>query len=387
MARKVTDTSTKIADSSYLLSQTPKNYNEDNFYIKELQQKVDAEWHYRPNRVDLEYETNWHREQAETQVYAPLEVVMQTVKSDKGTAISDDYRKLVFRNIRENRFLIGSKFRFAPDYSVDATEEEKNTWLTINLDTTDFTSSVVINRCNGTLVSLWQDEQNVSQRHEEPVIQGADLRSVSTFYNETAVSPQSELLVIAQYNAFTSQYKLNQRFFIGPDRVYRIKAINKFYANSTNNSKDVGLMRLYFELTEISEYDNFETRVAYQMNQEVVMDETPDSGDYRIVITQPEVIPNSLTSEILHFRAMAYQSQTQLNIPVTVACVLKNLPSGVDPSRYYTLTTLSDNYFDLSRNKIYPNGNIVVTCNVSASDSPSGTAFSTSFELRMDNLI
>lgn len=57
MARKVIQDNT-IAGNSYLLSQTPKNYSKDNFFIKELQDKVNAEWFTRPNRVDVEYETS-----------------------------------------------------------------------------------------------------------------------------------------------------------------------------------------------------------------------------------------------------------------------------------------------------------------------------------------
>ena len=71
MARKVVDI-TNSANSYDILSQTPKNYSKDNYFLKELQDKVNAEWRYRPNRVDIEYENNWG-----VQTYTPIEVVIQ----------------------------------------------------------------------------------------------------------------------------------------------------------------------------------------------------------------------------------------------------------------------------------------------------------------------
>ena len=57
MARKVVDI-TNSANSYDILSQTPKNYSKDNYFLKELQDKINAEWRYRPNRVDIEYENS-----------------------------------------------------------------------------------------------------------------------------------------------------------------------------------------------------------------------------------------------------------------------------------------------------------------------------------------
>ena len=137
------------------------------------------------------------------------------MKSEKGTTISDDCRKLVFKKLDEKRFKIGSRFRFSPNYVMQALDCEKNTWLVTNMNNVKMTSSVVIERCNGILGSIYKDEQGISQFHYEPVIQGKDLSAVSLFYNQTAVSPQSQLLVTAQYNEFTKSYKINQRFIIG----------------------------------------------------------------------------------------------------------------------------------------------------------------------------
>ena len=60
MANKVIDIGKMPINNAYgSLSQTPKNYDGNNFYIRTLQQKVDAEWEYRPNLVCVEYEDGW----------------------------------------------------------------------------------------------------------------------------------------------------------------------------------------------------------------------------------------------------------------------------------------------------------------------------------------
>ena len=73
----------KVVKSAYnpntynMLSQTPKNYVKDNYYLRTLQDKVDADWEYRPNRVDREGESV--RGSLE---YVPMEAVVQSIRND-----------------------------------------------------------------------------------------------------------------------------------------------------------------------------------------------------------------------------------------------------------------------------------------------------------------
>lgn len=300
MSRKVINI-THSATKYDILSQTPKNYNKDNYFLNELQHKVDIEWAYRPNRVDVEYENG-----KGTWDWQPLEVVVQSVLSEKGTAISNDTRRLVFKNILEDRFNIGDRFRFSENYDLSVAEEIKNVWLVSNLNKVSMTSSVVVERCNGTLGSLWDNGDGTVSYHYEPVIQGKDLTSVNFFYNETLISPQSQLLVIAQHNKYTKEYKINQRFVIGYDKVYRIKAINKFYSNSTKNPEDVGLIRIYLEITETSQKDDFNTRIAFNQEWHNVT-QLEERGEYYIAFDSPEIIPVFLGSQPVVFTPVLKQ--------------------------------------------------------------------------------
>ena len=328
MARKVINL-THSATKYDILSQTPKNYNKDNYFLKELQDKVNDEWRYRPNRVDVEFEKEWGE-----QIWEPLEVVVQSVLSEKGTAISNDTRNLVFKNILEDRFNIGNRFRFSEDYNLSAAEDAKNVWLVSNLNKVNMTSSVVVERCNGTLGSLWDNGDGTVSYHYEPVVQGKELTAVNFFYNETLISPQSQLLIIAQHNKYTRAYKINQRFVIGYDKVYRIKAINKFYSNSTVDPEDVGLIRIYMEITESSAQDDFVRRIAYNEEKRNVAP-IVEEGEYYITFTSPDVIPSFLGSDPVVFTPVLKRGA---NIISDANFTLTTSIEGVeDPSEYVSI--------------------------------------------------
>ena len=71
--------STNLKDPRYLFSQTPPDFQTDNYYLNSIQMKIDADWPYRPNRKWIEEESMPGAEE-----YTPLEVVIQTIKNDKG---------------------------------------------------------------------------------------------------------------------------------------------------------------------------------------------------------------------------------------------------------------------------------------------------------------
>jgi len=381
MANKVYNI-TDTPDLYDILSKTPKNFDTENYFLKELQHKVNSSWCYRPNRVDVEFEQDWGKEN-----YFPLEVVINSVKSDKGEDLSNDCRRIIFRNIQEHRFSLGSKFRFSENYNLKEFDKNKNVWLVTNFDRVSMTSSVIIERCNGSIGSIVVDEQGVSKYHYEPVIQGRNLYSTTLRYADPIVSPQSQLTIVCQHNKYTKEYFINQRFIIGYDKVYRITAINKHYSDLTYDPNDVGLMKIYLELTEKSYYDNFETRIAYQMTPTVHFSTTGgDLGNlqYSIGFKEPEFIPTDLSSEQIHFVPFVQiQDGTEIpDIPISTEITLQNLPSGVDISAYINFEYDSQTgEFSLSRIRPYLAGDLIVKCSVAEEDSPTGEEILTEFVL------
>lgn len=398
MARKILDI-THSASQYDILSQTPKNYDRDNYFLKELQDKVNAEWDYRPNRVDIEYEQHWGE-----QCWKPIQVVIQSVRSEKGSSISDDCKRIVFKNILEDRFVIGSRFRFSPKFFHADKDIDKNVWLATNTDQVKFTSSMVIERCNGILGSIYVDKQGVSHYHYEPVIQGKDLTSVNLFFNETAVSPQSQLLVIAQYNEYTKRYKVNQRFIVGAryydeekkewvGQVYRVKAINRFYANSTNKPEDVGLIRIYLEVTEAGPYDDWENRIAYEHEPTIHISSEDHRSEYYIKFKTPDFIPTDLTSKELTFTPIIVSDEgveyPEFSQNIEVSWALENLPEIADPNKFISFTNSTNEdqlmSFTLQRKRLYLNGDLIVTCRISEEYSPTGEELVSTFRMVVRN--
>ena len=400
MARKIIDITS--SESQYdILSKTPKNYSDDNYFLKQLQHKVNADWKYRPNRVDIEYEKDWGRS-----TWEPIEVVIQTVKTEKGTAISNDVKNIVFKYINEDRFKIGSRFRFSPRFDLSEEDKIKNVWLTTNQNSANLTSSVVIERCNGIFGSVYKDKQGISHYHYEPVIQGRDLSSNSFAFDEASVLPQSQLLVISQYNDFTKNYILNQRFIVGARRedpnnpghfidgqVYRIIAINRFYSDTTFNPESVGLLKIYMEITESSPYDDWDNMIAYQSNQEEIhIDTISEDKDYSIIFKTPDEIPADLTSEEIIFTPVIVADdgteyiENSRNLKTSIS--LENWPvrkpleeQDIFVSLEESVDSDSNYIFKLKRNKIYLRGDLIVTVTSPAASSPSGNEIISQFKM------
>ena len=359
----------KVYDSSnrrspyYLISQTPRNHVPDNYWLKELQDKVDADWDYRANRFLIEKESVFGTEQFE-----PLEVVLQSVKNDKNnTVISDDWRRVVFRDIHY-QCPRGLKFRFSYDFLDDEPIEDKNIWLASNRNTIDPTASVIIVRCNGTIGSEYVDSKGVTRYHYEPAVQTKDLKSVNLFYNETAVGQSSDLVIIVQHNKYTRNYYVNQRFIIGYDQVYRIQAMSKFASNYTYKTDDLGTIILYLEVVEKSQYDNFETRIAYNQKERVEVEETGNDGTYSIKMELPEVIPEMLSAEPIEFKPVVYLDEAPTDLEVTTEYKLMNTANPFQPivdevrDKYVKFEKLEGNAFTLQKLRFYPGGNLYVTC-------------------------
>ena len=354
MSRKIVKL-THSANKYDILSQTPKNYNKDNYFLKELQEKVSADWKYRPNRVDVEYESEWGE-----QVYSPMEVVVQSVLSEKGADISNDTRNLVFENILEDRFDLGNRFRFSEDYDLSKADDAKNVWMVTNQNKVTMTSSVVVERCNGTLGSTVKNLDGTVSYHYEPVIQGKTLSSVNFSYNETLLSPQSQLLVIAQHNKYTASYKINQRFIIGYDKVYRIKAMNKFYGRTTFDAKNVGFIYIYMEICEDTNvYDDFENRIAYQgdLENQVVL---PLTDAFVISLLKPETVPNALSFEPIEFQPVLQNKEQTIADNFNLQMQLENLPEGISPDNFVKIEKEGDVY-KVSKIRDYVNGNLILT--------------------------
>lgn len=384
MANKVTDISHSSAQSYTTISRTPSNRNHDNFFLKELQDKYNAEWKYAPNVVTVEYEKTWGKEDFEE-----IEVRDQKPRSDKNKAFSDDLKRLVFKDIFEKRFRIGSKFRFNEMFDDETiAKEDKDIWLVTNMVYANPNTSVVVSRCSGKLGFRQKDEQGISRTYYEPAIMNTDLKRVALHYNQTTIAPESELIVIVQHNERTSHFYVNQRFVIGYDQVYRIKGLDKFYSDVTYNPYSAGLITLYMELTELSPNDVLgEDGIAYGEHHDVIM--TPEKPephhDFSIEWALPTVFPPELPHDPMVFQAVLKDGGRVVDgSRIRYSYELLNLPAGVNAEKYVEFAELRDGSCSIGRKKRYVNGNIRITAYVGEPGDPDYQ--SVSFELLMNGM-
>lgn len=382
---KVTDISKGCVAGYVTLSKTPGDRAKGNFFLKELQDKYDAEWKYAPNVVGIEYETEWG-----TMEFAPIEVRDQRVHGDRTKTYSDDVKRLAFRDIREKRFRIGSRFRFSERFDVDVPVGDRSIWLATNFTYSSPATSAVVTRCNGRLGSMEADSQGISRPHYEPVIFGGELKGVSIYNSETAFSPESELTAVMQHNEHTAKYYINQRFVVGYDQVYRVKGLNKFYSQNTNDPHGPGLMILYLEITEKSEKDRFDELIAYNESKDIVVDVTPKPegsvGAPTIEWTLPEVFPTALKSSKVRFAASPMIGGSAMTgVSLVYSYELENLPSGVDPADYVGFEA-EDGSAIAWRKKQYMNGCVRIIATLPASEWGGDEDIVSSFSLRMAGL-
>ena len=76
----VIDTTDVVESSIFLKSKLKKNMVGDNYYIESLQHKINNEWLYRYNLVDIEEENNRQNHYTKDKpLYTPIDVVIQSV--------------------------------------------------------------------------------------------------------------------------------------------------------------------------------------------------------------------------------------------------------------------------------------------------------------------
>lgn len=343
---------TKVTNSRDLLSQTPPNYVEENYHLHELQEKVNADWKYRPNHAIIEVEDSFGSE-----TYQPMEVVLQTVKTDQNNDISDDWRRIVFRNIFEHR-KPGQRYRFKYDFDIKAPDREKDVWLAVNQSRSDLTASQVVCKCNGILGSIYVNENGETEYHYEPVVQPMKLSSYGAWANDVAFDPKGAMMLIMQYNKYTSQYFINQRFIFGVvdkqyiykngelieqpyAQVYKITNIQKDYSYTTFEPNDVGTMRIYFDADQLGELDDIEHRIA---NNEVVPKPKPkdpviedETTTYSLEMTNPTLMPAYLGKTDFEFELQVKNNKDEI-IDTTIG----ELPLELTGNQYAFMANVDD---------------------------------------------
>lgn len=350
-------------DSYYLFSQTPKNIGPDNYYIASLQEKVNADWEYRYNVVDVEQEQTIGGDD-----YEPMEVVIQSIKNDKGQTVSDDIVGLTFRDILYT-VPLGTKFRFSRGFNLNDPVVDKNVWLAMNKYEASPTSRIVVNRCNGTIGSVYIDTDGTAKYHYEEAVCANSLSATAFNYNNVIVSPSAQLTMIVQHNKYTRGYYINQRFIVGYDQVYKVTAIDKYNGLKTYQPESAGLVILYANLDEKSAKDDFQNRIAYNNDEysvtnsgtkpkkkkkETIVQQQPlvepqNSVEYSLSIVSPLPVPSDIGAEKLTFEFGLFSNGERVPCDMTATWSI----TGIKVDNYVRIEKESDNVFTIKRIRFY----------------------------------
>lgn len=347
---KVVNTTNLIDTSTCLHTNLDKNMVADNYYLMSIQDKIDYEWEYRANRVDIQEETGYG-----TEKYTDIESVIESVYDEKNkTNLSDDWKKLIFRNIKHNLYL-GKRFKFNLDFT--DIEEDKSVWILTNMNKTDATASCVVRRCDNNIGMVLKD----GSFHYEPCILETDFKAINMLYDEHIVIAQSQIVMILQYNEYTKKMKINDRFILGDtdleDRanndVYKIKAIVKFKSKTTFNVKNNSLVYVGLDRTEIDQRDDLVNRIAVQATDDITPSPYPDSNEDSTENNIKVILQNYLGEEIFEDRILLNNTNTY-NLSVYLNNELLD-DCKIDYETDLLNTTNDEYYYNFIQNDQEPN--------------------------------
>lgn len=384
---QIIDTTNIIDSSMKVKARTPKNMVIENEYLTKLQQKIDYEWTYRYNHVDIEEEDIFG-----TEKYNPIEVVVQSVYSDTlQKTMSDDWKKLVFRSIK-HPIKLGKRYRFETSFNPEIPIEQKNIWITVNYDTVNPTCAIVVRKCDSILTFV---EKNTGDIHFEPVILESETKNINFWRDETIVLAQGEIIAIMQYNDYTKGIKINNRFFVGAtdmrdeanNWIYKVKAVRKYQGEVTYDVNSIPLITVILEKDDLGPGDNRLTRVAvnapvyynedFNSQQEDSIIPNPDNSENSEDVTPP-IIENNYHIEIIDKDGNQLTDYILLNNIQEYSCFLYNndelitqdieiqhdLLSTNNDMYYYDFIKVDGNTFSIHNKKMYLKDYLRIICSV-----------------------
>ena len=415
----VINTTDVVESSMFLKAKLKKNMVGDNYYLETLQSKIDAEWDYRYNVVDIEEEVKrQYSYTTEHPTYTPIEVVIQHVLTEKGIKLAEDWKKIVFKDIR-HPIRRGQRYRFSLDFekNPEYTEEEKHRkssiWLGVNFDSVTPTNSMVVRRCNSSLGfagSPTMSYDNITEYHYEPCILDDDFKNINVYYNSSVNINQAEIYATMQYNHFTKNIKVNDRFVVGNvdlevkenNTVFKVKAVSKFTSDATFSvgselaDEDIPLVLIALDRDDLSPKDDFEHRVSsqpplYKVEEKFVIPEdktevkedfvvpedkkevdeqTPSNPEIMPTDTYTVVVKNDCEGKILLgdtevFRCALFKND---ELEDTIFTCVAELQGVTKPSNYFELTQIDEVTFTINNKRTYMNNKLKLKFNCVASN-------------------
>lgn len=365
---KVIDTTNLVDSSTCLHVNLEPNLISDNYYLSSIQDKIDYEWEYRANKIDIKEE-----KVAGSGIYTDIQVVMDTVFNQKTkTIMADDWMKLTFRDIHHN-VDIGKRFLFSDEFW--GTSENESVWLLVNSTKLNATASGIVRRCDNNIAMRLKD----GTIHYEPCILETEFKAINLYYDESIVVPQSQIYMILQYNEYTKKIKINDRYILGAtdleDRanndVFKVKASVKFKTKTTFNVNNNKLVYLGLDRDSVDERDDLVNRVAYQATDNInppVPEPSEDNYEIKLYNQDNKQI---YEDKILLDEENEYYINVYKNGELLTDCnyTYETDLIGTDKDTFYYDFIIGDeqNIFSIRNKRTYMKDKLLISCKISNS--------------------
>ena len=371
---KIVDTTNFVDTSIYLKSKLSKNYFGDNYWIEGMQNKVDAAWRFAPDVVDI------HEQRIEEDDlgfikanphYYETEIRLNSAYDEKGQKLSDDYKNILFKNI-DHPMRLGTKYYFDIHDFKNSDPKYPSTWLSINFDTTQLTANTLVRRCNASLGFLIKDR---TEEYYEPAILDYDPKYTINRMDNVLNIVKSEIYITVQYNEYTKNIKVNDRFIVGAldfndlsnNAVFKVKEVFKFGALSTDNPNSVPLMTIAFDRdvvnidTDLIKQDPDGTMhyiADYYIKKQSKDNNKEVAGCYLQLSPDNDVIYQG--EEQTYMCTLYSYNGTPIDTDITFNTMLEGTNM---PDAYYD-TVISGNSITIKNIKRFYKSNLLLSCSV-----------------------
>ena len=251
---KIKDTTNHVNTTMLFKSKITKNFSNVNYWIEGLQNKVNKAWDFATDVVDIKEEVDTYNNQGyrvAKPIYKDIEVRITSAYDETGNKLSNDYKNIIFKDVQHNQ-LLGRKYLFNVDDFTSNNLQEKCTWLDFNFDTVKINSNSIIRRCNCQLGMLIKN--NTTEWYEPAVLDYNPQYTIS-YFNDVINTPKSETYVYVQFNEYTKNIKMSDRFILGAldfddksnNAVYKVKEVFRVGAKYTSNPNSIPMIVLALE--------------------------------------------------------------------------------------------------------------------------------------------
>ena len=372
---KVYNTTNYTDVSQHLKSKLSKNFVDDNYWIESYQNKIDRSWDFASNVADIEesietFDNNILNAKVE---YKPIEVRIMSAYDEKGKKLTDDYKQIVFKNHNHN-LRLGRKYKFDLNNFVDPKEEDKSIWLNINFDKVNMGASAILRRCNGSIGFL---VDNYTTEWYEPVIIENEYSYTNEDTNTVTKIAQDEMYMTLQYNEYTKNIEVSDRFIVGAlnfeditkNTVYKVKAVRRIGADNTFKNNSISIIKLALRLDSLNpELDLIkldDNGVAHYIADYYNEKEQTGSTEKKEEDYYLKILPSEDTiyeGETMSYSCYLYNGENKVEDVFEYSF---ELPFTDNDASYFKVEKIDNNNFNITNLHRYFKSDLIITIKVS----------------------